>query len=162
MAVRPMQCRTEHLRELVEIDRTREHRIIDIDDILYRTRFDHGATRLGKRVVDFPDASLEALRCHAGNAGGMRARSDRDDDLRLFAQLFYLFDGFFSGYRALDDRDIELFWHRLARGKLPVFKIDAPEDIGEEMLLIGDLQLTAEAARQAHDHDAQRLLFSAG
>ena len=92
----------------------------------------------------------------------MRARSDRDDDLRLFAQLFYLANSLFSGYRALDDRDIELFWHRFARGKLPVFKIDAPEDIGEEMLLVGDLQLTAETARQAHDHDAQRLLFSTG
>ena len=77
----------------------------------------------------------------------MRARSDRDDGLRLFAQLFYLFDGLFGGYRALDDRDIELFWHRLARGKLPILKIDASEDVGEEMLLIGDLQLTTEAAR---------------
>lgn len=73
-----------------------------------------------------------------------------------------LANSLFSGYRTLDDRDIELFWHRLARSKLPVFKIDAPEDIGEEMLLVGDLQLTAEAARQAHDHDAQRLLFSTG
>ena len=62
----------------------------------------------------------------------------------------------------LDDRDIELFWHRLARSKLPVFKIDASEDVGEEMLLIGDLQLTTEAARQAHNHDAQRLLLSTG
>ena len=77
----------------------------------------------------------------------MRACSDRDDDLRLLTQLFYLFDGFFSGYSALDDGDIELFRHRLARSKLPVFKIDASEDVGEEMLLIGDLQLATEAAR---------------
>ncbi len=144
------------MHEIVRVDRAAAHLGVDFDDSADRLRQYHLTAGIGRRaVVDLVDAGLQPVDGHAGHAAGNGAGANCHDVRRFGPHGATRLGGFFGSDGALDDGDIVLVGHVFGCDQLPVAQIDLAEYLGQVLLGVGDLQLTSEAAGQAHDHDAR-------
>ena len=103
---------------------------------------------------------MKPLRRHTGDTARHRARADRDKRAGTLPPPFDATTTLLGRHRPLYDDNVHIaFWFGSTRGQLPVAKVDLTKHIEQMSLIVGDLQLAAEAACQADDNYASRRVF---